>query len=33
MLRGDVHTWFWWGKLREGYHLADPVVYGKIILK
>jgi hypothetical protein len=24
---------FWWGNLRERDHLADPVVYGRIILK
>jgi len=33
MRRGDVHTGFWWGKLRERYHLEDPVVDGRIILK
>ena len=24
-------TWFWWGNLREGDHLGDPGVGGRII--
>jgi hypothetical protein len=29
----EVHTGFWWGDLREGDHLRDPGVDGRIILK
>jgi hypothetical protein len=32
-VRGEVHTGFWWGDLREEDHLEDPVVDGRIILK
>jgi hypothetical protein len=28
-----VHASFWWGSLREGDHLKDPDVDGKILLK
>ena len=31
--RGEVHTGFWWGNLRERDHLKDPGVDGRIILK
>jgi hypothetical protein len=27
-----VHTGFWWGDLREGDHLGNPGVDGRIIL-
>jgi hypothetical protein len=27
----EVHTGFWWGDLREGDHLGDPRVDGRII--
>jgi hypothetical protein len=33
MGRGEVHTGFSWGNLREGDHLEDPDIDGKIILK
>jgi hypothetical protein len=33
MGRGEVHTGFWWGDLREGDQLGDPGVDGRIILK
>jgi hypothetical protein len=28
-----VHTGFWWGNLKEGGHLKDRGVDGRIILK
>ena len=31
--RGEVRIVFWWGNLREGDHLEDPGVDGRIILK
>jgi hypothetical protein len=33
MGRGEVKLGFWWGTLREGEHLEDPRVDGRIILK
>jgi hypothetical protein len=31
--RGEVHTGFWWGKLRKGNHLEKPGVDGRTISK
>ena len=28
-----MHTGFWWGNLRDGGHLEDQDVYGRLILK
>jgi hypothetical protein len=28
-----MHTGFWWGHLREGDHLKDLGIYGRIILQ
>jgi hypothetical protein len=28
-----VHTGFWWGELREGDHLENPGIDGRIVLK
>jgi hypothetical protein len=33
MGRGEMHTGLQWGNLREGDHLEDPGVDGRIILK
>ena len=33
MGRREVHTGFWWRNLREGDHLENPSVDGRIILK
>jgi hypothetical protein len=33
MRRGEVHTGFWWGKLRERGNLKDPSVAGKRLLR
>ena len=30
---GEVHTGFWWGEVREGDHMEDSGVDGRIILK
>ena len=32
-VRGEVHTGFWWVKLRNKDHLGDPAVDGRIILR
>jgi len=29
----EVHTGFWWGKLREKGHLENPGVDGRMILR
>jgi hypothetical protein len=26
--RGEMYTGFWWGSLRERYHLGDPALTG-----
>ena len=31
--RGEVHTGFGWGNMREGDHSGDPDVDGRIILR
>ena len=28
-----MHTGLWWGNLKEVYHLEDPDIGGRIILK
>jgi hypothetical protein len=33
LAREEMHTGFWWGDLREGDHLGDPGVDGRIISK
>jgi hypothetical protein len=33
MGKREVHTGFWWGDLREGDHLGDSGIDGRIILK
>jgi hypothetical protein len=33
MVEREVHTGFWWGDLREGDHLGDQGVDGRIILR
>jgi hypothetical protein len=32
-VRGEVHTGFWWGNVRERDHLKDPGIDGRITLK
>ena len=33
MWRGELHTGFWWGNLKERGHLEDPGVDRKVILR
>jgi hypothetical protein len=33
MGRGEAYTVVWWGNLRERYHLGDPRVDGRIIIR
>jgi len=33
MGRGEVLIGFWWGNLRERYHLKDLGIDGRVILK
>jgi len=28
-----LRAWFWWGNLKEIYHLEDPGIDGRIILR
>ena len=30
---GEVHTRFWWGKLKTGDHLEDQRIHRRIVLK
>jgi hypothetical protein len=32
-VRGEMNAGFWWGEMREGNHLEDPGIDGRIILK
>jgi hypothetical protein len=31
--KGEAYTGVWWGHLRERYHLGDPDIDGRIILR
>jgi hypothetical protein len=33
MGKREVHAGFWWGDLREGDHLEDPGINGRVLLK
>jgi hypothetical protein len=33
MERGETYREFWWGNLKEGDHLGDPGINGKVILR
>ena len=33
MGRGEMHTGFWWGNMRERDHLENSGIVGRIILK
>ena len=33
MGRGEAHTGFWWGYLKERDHLENPGIDGRIILR
>jgi hypothetical protein len=32
-VRGELYAEYWWGNLRERYHLGDPGVDSRIILR
>ena len=33
MVIGEAYSGFWWGNLRERFHLGDPDVNGRIIIR
>jgi hypothetical protein len=33
MVRGEMYTGFWWGKLRDRHHLENQGIDGRLILR